>query len=101
AGALELSLCLLDTDVEVARIQRQQQLAFLNRPVVLDIDVGHGAGDTRGNQRDGAVDVGVVGADVAFDIAIVVKPGNRGGGGHDDHHHHQDPPYKLRIHRMI
>ena len=99
--ALELGLRLIDLDGEVARIQRQQQLAFLNRPVVLDINVGDGAGDARGNQRDGTVDVGVVGADVAFDVAIVVKAGNRGGGGDNDHHYQQDPAHELRIHRMI
>src|ERR1019366_7824766 len=100
-GALELRLGLLDTDVQVAWIQRQQQLAFLNRPVVLDINVGDGAGNPRGNQCDSAVDVGVVGADVAFDVAIVVKTGNRGGGGDNDRHYQQDPAYELRIHRRI
>src|ERR1019366_437006 len=66
-----------------------------------DIKVGDGAGNPRGNQRDSAVDVGVVGADVAFDVAIVVKTGNRGGGGDNDRHYQQDPAYELQIHRMI
>src|ERR1019366_3863491 len=73
-----------------------------NRPVVLDINVGDGAGNPRGNQRDSAVDVGVVGADVAFDVAIVVKTRNRGGVDDDNNRHcQQDPAYELRIHRMI
>src|SRR5208282_5630092 len=101
ARALEHRLGLVDLDVVVARIERQQQLPFLNGPVVLDVNVGDGAGYARGNQRYGAVNVRVVGGDVAFEIAVVVKGGNGGGGDRDDHHYQQYSAHELRVHRMI
>ncbi len=100
-GALELSLRLLDLDLEVARIERQQQLSFLNRPIVLDVNAGDGPSEARGHQRDGAVNVGVVGADVTLDVAIVVISGNRNGGDCNDHDDQDYPAHELRVHRII
>src|SRR5436853_415422 len=70
-GAFELRLRLFDADLEIARVETEQQVAFFNGPVVLNIDVGDGAGNARRNQRDSTVHVGVVGGDVVTVVAEI------------------------------
>src|SRR5512146_1176072 len=71
ARALELRLGAVDLDLVVARIELEQRVAGLDPPVVFDEDLDHGAGDTRGNEPDRTVDVGVVGGDVGAEVAVV------------------------------
>jgi len=67
-------------------------LARIDVPVVVDIDFGDRAGQARRHQPDGAVDVSVVGRDVAHVIAIVAQPRNDGGEQRDHHDCQQQTP---------
>ena len=74
-GARELRLGLIDADLEIAGIEGHQQIAALDRPVVLDIDRRHGSGDAGRDQRDGSIDIGVIGRDVGREIVVVANCG--------------------------
>jgi hypothetical protein len=89
-SAGKLRARLIDTDLVVARVESKQQFAFGNRPVIFDVQIGHGSGDARGNQRDSAIDVGVIGRDMAFEITVIVERGEDRGDNRNDHDHQQN-----------
>ena len=100
-GARELRLGLTDADLEIAGIEGHQQIAALYRPVVLDIDRRHGSGDPSRDQRDGSIDIGVIGGDVGGEIVVVT---NRGKDADDDHHDYdgqQCPAQPGRFHNLF
>ncbi len=78
ARALELGFGGVDLDLVVARVELEQRVAGLDPPVVLDEELDHGAGDARGDEPDGTVDVGVVGGDVGIEIAVVTDSRENG-----------------------
>ncbi len=79
AGPFELRLGLVDTHLVIARVKRNQQLATRNVPVVRYVDVDDRARDARGEQRNSAVDIRVIGRDVGFEILVVMPPWHDGG----------------------
>ena len=75
---------------EVARIHAHEQVARLDVLVVLDEELGDIAHDLRADHGHGALDIGIVGRDVAAGMppgpATVEEPreGDEGGGADDD-----------------
>src|SRR5262249_49619117 len=97
-SAFELSFRLGDADLEIARVELEQELALFDGPVVLHINVDHGPQDARRNQRHGPIDISIIGGNVGDEIPVEVQRGNdpRYDNGNCQHQH--GPAEKLRTH---
>ncbi len=64
-GLPKIRLRLIDGELELGRIEAEQHLALLHRLTLPHHDLIDQAGDVRGDVQDVALDIGVLGSDVA------------------------------------